>query len=786
MPAQGKFGSESRLHRFTFFIKRTMRTLTKLLLVGCLCPLAAWAQTTVSGTVTDASTNEPLVGANIRVMSTQQGTTTDTQGNYRLELSQDSATLQISYVGYQSRNIRVEGAGATIQRSVQLSPSSSLEEVIIEAIRADQQAPVTQKTIEREEIEKLYVGQDALFVLEKITPSILTYSESGTQLTNYGQMRLRGIDQTRINITLNGVPLNDMIDQGVFFSNFSDLGNSVSSVQVQRGVGTSTNGTASYAGSISFESVNLDDSVASTELQLSGGSFRTIRASGEVKTGKLANNTAFYSRFSRVKSEGYRNHSGTDSYSFFFSGGYFGEKDLLKLTAFAGQTKNELAYLPVALPDIQQNPKTNYVSENDTDDFGQEFIQLQYTRIINPSLSSVSSVYYGGAGGDFPAGFADENGNFTQVNYPLFNDHFGFMTYLNHNAYNGRLSINGGLHAYTFRRENIESVIPIADPYYYDQSQKNELSVFGKVSYDWNQWMVFGDIQFRSVGLSLTPDRDFLGQPASVPDRNWTFVNPKVGVTYRFTPLIDAYASFGRSGREPTRYDILGSTQINTFNLASAQDVNAVQPEYVNDVEAGVRIHRGKLSGQANLFYMQFENEIAPIGESIPEGFVQLRKNVPNSYRRGIELDWTYQPTTQLSFSGNATYMQSNIDAYAPEGSEQVFRNVEPVISPDWLFNGSLAYQFVDWLGASVSGRYVGESYLEPTNQPDLILPSFFIMNAQITARFRQHEFSVQANNLFDTEYYSYGEPVMYGDETVPGYFVQPPRHFYAILRLRF
>ncbi|MEQ9441529.1 MAG: TonB-dependent receptor [Cyclobacteriaceae bacterium] len=764
-----------------------MKTLTKLLLVGCLLPVAVWGQTTVSGTVTDASTNEPLVGANIRVATTQQGTITDPQGNYHLELSQDSATLQISYVGYQSRKIKISGSGEAIQQSIRLAPAASLEEVVIQAIRADQQAPVTQKTVERAEIEKLYVGQDALFVLEKATPSILTYSESGTRLTNYGQMRLRGIDQTRINITLNGVPLNDMIDQGVFFSNFTDFGNSISSVQVQRGVGTSTNGTASYAGSIGFESVNLDDSVASAELQLTGGSFNTLRASAEVKTGKLANNLAFYTRFSRTMSDGYRNHTGTDSYSFFFSGGYFGEKDLLKLTAFTGQSKNELAYLPVALPDIEQNPKTNYVSKNDTDDFGQEFIQLQYTRIITPRTSSVSSVYVGRAGGDFPSGFPDENGNFMQVNYPLFNEHYGFMTYLNHTSSNGQFNVNAGLHAYTFLRENLETILPlVAEPYYLDQSQKDELSLFGKVSYEWNQLMLFGDIQFRSVGLNLTPDQGFLGQSASIPDRSWTFINPKVGVTYRFTPLIDAYASFGRSGREPTRFDILGSTQINTFNLASVQDENAVQPEYVNDVEAGVRIHRGKLSGQANLFYMQFENEIAPIGESIPEGFVQLRKNVPNSYRRGIELDWTYQPDMRWAFSGNATYMQSNIDEYAPEGSDQVFRDVTPIISPEWLVNGSLAYQFADWLGASLSGRYVSESFLEPTNQPDLILPSFFVMDASITAQYRQHELSIQANNVFDTEYYSFGQPVVYEGQTVPGYFVQPPRHFYAILRLRF
>ena len=230
----------------------------------------------------------------------------------------------------------------------------------------------------------------------------------------------------------------------------------------------------------------------------------------------------------------------------------------------------------------------------------------------------------------------------------------------------------------------------------------------------------------------------------------------------------------------------MGSTQINSFNLASVQDENSVKAEYVNDFEAGVRIHWGKLAGQANLFYMQFENEIAPIGENIPEGFVQLRKNVPNSYRRGIELDGKYVPTDKWTIAGNLTYMQSNIDEFAPEGADQVFRDVEPAISPEWLVNVSVSYEFTNWLTTSLNGRYVSESFLEPTNQPDLILPSFFVMDAQVTAKFRKHELSVHANNLFDTEYYSFGQPVFYEGQTVPGYFVQPPRHVYAILRLRF
>ncbi len=764
-----------------------MRILWMQLLVVLLLPASVWAQTVVTGKVTDAQTNEALVGANITVPGTNLGTTTNVDGEYRLQLSQTPARLKVSYVGFSTQQVAISGEQDEGTLNFALSVSRSLEEVVINAIRADQKAPVAQTTVSREEIEELYVGQDALFVLEQKTPSILAYSESGTRLTNYGQMRLRGIDQTRINITLNGVPLNDMIDQGVFFSNFTDFGNSIESVQVQRGVGTSTNGTASYAGSINFESVNLQDSVASAEAQFLGGSFGTYWASGEVKTGLLNDKFSFYTRFTRTSSDGYRYHSGTESYSFFFSGGYFGEKDMIKLTGFTGRTRNDLAYLPVALPDIEADPRTNYVSENDIDNFGQHLIQLEYTRFLGTNTSWVSSAYYGGAGGDFPAGFPDAEDNFMQINYPLYNDHYGFMSYLNQESDNGRWDINGGLHAYTFQRENIEAIIPnYADPYYQDNSQKDEISLFAKASYELGDLILFGDLQFRTVQLELNADESFLGQSADIPTRSWTFLNPKIGLTYELNSRTNFYASFGRSGREPTRFDILGSTQINTFNLASVQDIGQVQAEYVNDFEGGVRFNNGKLSGQANVFYMQFENEIAPIGQAIPEGFVQLRKNVPNSFRRGVEVDWNYRPFDQLSFSGDVTYMQSRIDEYAPEGSDEVFTGVVPIISPEWLVNASMEYRPLNWLTLALSPRYVSESYLEPTNQEGLVLPSYFLLDSRATLFFGKHSLSLQLNNLFDEQYYSFGQPVAFGEQTVPGYFVQPPRNFYAILRLRF
>ncbi len=764
-------------------MKMFLQALAGMSLATLLSASAAMGQFSVSGKVTDTGNNEPLIGANVMLKGTSVGTVTDEEGRYQLDFSQKQATLVVSFVGFQSVSASVTGQ-ENLTQNFQLTEARSLEEVVIRGIRADERAPVSQTTISKQQIEDVYVGQDALFVLEEVTPSILTYSESGTRLTNYGQMRLRGIDQTRINITLNGVPLNDMIDQGVFFSNFTDFGNSIESAQVQRGVGTSTNGTASYAGSINFESVNLKDSVPSTNIQLLAGSFDTYRGSAEVKSGLLDNKFAFYTRFTSTHSNGYRHHTGTDSYSFFFSGGYFGEKDLVKLTAFTGRTKNDLAYLPVTLPDIEADPKTNYVSENDIDDFGQSLVQLEYTRWLGSRTSLASSLYYGSAGGDFPAGFPDENGNFMQINYPLYNDHYGFMTNLNYTSADGRLEVTGGAHLYTFRRDNIETVVPnYNDPYYDDKSQKDEVSVFGKASYTLEQLTFYGDVQLRTVSLALTPDKDFLGQSAEIPTRNWTFVNPKAGVTYELNSDYNLYVSYGRSGREPTRFDILGSTQISNANLASVQDVNSVKPEYVNDFEAGFRVNRGRLSGQANVFYMQFENEIAPIGVAIPEAFVQLRKNVPSSYRRGVELDWNYQFLPSLRFGGNATYMQSRIKEYAPEGTDEVYTDVHPIISPEWIINGTLEYNFKEKLYVAVSPRYVSESYLEPTNQPDLILPSYFVVDSRVTWNFwKDHAFSLHLNNIFDEEYYSFGQPI--GD--VPGYFVQAPFNIYAMLNLRF
>jgi len=744
---------------------------------------AAHAQSyTLSGQVINQE-GEALIGANIRLLPTAKGAVTDAQGNFKFtNITGGTYKLAVSYVSYKTAGLEIT-LTANKNISISLEKDDLLsEEVIVSAIRADALAPITQKTLSEKEINKVFNGQDGAFVLETLTPSIQVNSDAGTRFTNYGSMRLRGIDQKRINITLNGVPLNDMMDQGVFFSNFTDITRSVQSVQVQRGVGTTTNGTASYAGSVSYESENINVAEPETTLTLLGGSFNTWQGTAEVKTGLLENKTAFYARISKTYSDGFRDHSGTDAYSFFFSGGYFGEKDIIKINGFNGRTKNDLAYTPVPLSLIEQDARTNVNNPNDIDDFGQSLLQLEHTHFFDNNSTLTSSAYYGAAGGDFPFTFQADSANLSSINYPLFNDHYGMMSYFNQSV--GNIDWTAGVHAYTFQRKNIEQSVPnFANPYYEDSSTKNEISGFAKATYQLGKLSILADVQARAVSLNMEPDNEFLGEERTIPTYNWTFINPKIGFTYEINQNFNAYFSFGRSGREPNRGDYLGDTQINAGNIDSLQNQDFVQPEFVNDFELGARYADTKTKFNLNAFYMDFENEIAPIGEFIPQYFLQLYENQEDSYRAGIEADWQIALTPSLIFSGNATYMQSIISRYIPEGTTTLYENIKTPYSPEVFLNGRLAYQFTDWLGLSAHGRYVGKSFMELTNNEDFILPDYFVANMKVTTKFAEHySFDVELNNIFSEQYYTDGAPA--GNE--PAYFVQAPAHVYCTFTANF
>jgi len=748
----------------------------------------------VTGKVVDAESQEPLSGVNIKHPKSNRGTTTTTSGTFVLKLPANfKPVIQISHIGYQPRLLWADTLDKPI--IITLTPKIYQSEgVSISAVRADTDSPVSQTTIAKNSLEQVYVGEDPVFSLEKLTPSILSHSESGSGFANYSLMRLRGIDQSRINITLNGVPLNDMIDQGVFFSNFTDFGNSIQSVQVQRGVGTSTNGTASYAGSINFESQQIKTGEPEATFNFTGGSFGSYRAGGEVQTGSLKNKFGIYSKFTKTLSEGYKFHSGTNSSSFFFSGGYFGGEHVIKITSFFGRTKNELAFLPVLIDDIREEPRTNPLSENDEDDFTQQFVQIEHNTGLGSAIQVNSSIYYGGAGGDFPFSFTDQGGSFVQQNFRLENDHFGLMSSLDYTPSNA-FKLTAGLHTYRFNRINEEAFAPdLENPYYADDSRKDEFSSFIKAEYRLGEFKLYGDLQVRSVWLDFDPDKSFLVASGlergnlGVPTRTWTFFNPKVGVTYFINNKLNIYASFGRTGREPTRNDVLGTTNINPFNLEVVQDVNSVKEEYVNDVESGIRFKTSRFQTKINAFFMEFDDEISATGDFIPAGFVQLRENIANSRRFGVELEWDWQPWYKLSVHGNTTYMDSNIDTFSPGGSNQEFKDVDAVLTPEWLMNGTIAYQVNEWFQVTFSGRYVSDSFLELTNQAGFVMPSYFRLDTGLNLNFSNRlTGNITINNLTDNLYFTNGAPVdADGDGTIdgPGFLVQPPINAFAEIKI--
>ncbi len=752
-----------------------------------LCSAYAALAQTLRGTVSDAE-GRAVEGARISVANTKFGAITDARGRYSLALGRGAYSLTASYLRFEkiTKQVEITTEAAKILDFTFAEKGVVSENVLVQSVRAGADAPVAQTNISTASIDESFQGQDPQYLLEKSTPSLIAFSESGTNFSNYGSFRLRGIDQTRVNMTLNGVPLNDMIDQGVFFSNITDFTNSIRSIQVQRGVGASSNGTSSYGGSINFESLNLREAAPGAEIQLGGGAFNLVRGSAEVRTGIMPNNVSIYAKYSTFGTDGYRMNTGTRGSSVFVSGAYFGENDILKLTGFLGRTQNGLAYLPVPKPLIDRDPRTNINDASDRDDFGQHFLQLEYSRALGGRSTLAASVYYGGSGGDFFVGFRDTANSLTQINYPLRNDHIGAMASLTSASDDNALETTLGIHAYTFLRRNWETLMPdYTSNYYQDRTTKNEASIFAKATYRLGALALYGDVQARVVGMSFVADARALTSLPAIPTHTWFFLNPKIGATFQMSDNASFYASFGRTGREPTRFDMLGATQIVDANVRVLTNPNTVRPEFVNDVEGGFRFAGSGFQMQVNGFYMHFQDEIAAIGEYIPQGFVQLRKNVSTSYRAGMEMEGEWAVHEMLRLSGNATWMAAAISEYSPEnlGTREVFRNVRPVQTPSIMAGAGLQFRPISSLALEARGRYVGESFLELTNNRDFMLPAFFVLDARIEWQFfGENRINIAVNNLFNALYFTNGGVAEFGGRTVPAYFVQAPRNVVAML----
>ncbi|PWL31912.1 TonB-dependent receptor [uncultured Roseivirga sp.] len=652
----------------------------------------------------------------------------------------------------------------------------TLESFSISAVRATHHAPIPQTNLSLEQIEAQYVGQHPIFLLETVSPSIVSSSQAGTAFGNYGSIRLRGMSQDRINFTLNGVPLNDMIDQGVFFSNFADIAFNFESIQVQRGVGVSTNGVSSYAGSINFESINLSNKKAFTRLETGLGSFGTLRGNIQHFSGISPKGFGFLSSFSKVNSNGFKENTFSDALSYFLTGGYYGNKDVVKLTLFIAQSKNGLGYSAIDESILKRNLRFNNLSKNDRDDFRQFLAQVNYSKTITSQLTVGATSYYGGAKGDFIS---------YGKNSPLKNEHLG--TIVNVDYKQKAWAVQAGFHGYRFNRTNKESdAATPATPFYKEQSVKEEISAFLKATYSFKKVKFFGDIQARNTELKIEPDYSAVGiQPEGNLQYQWNFVNPRIGVTYLLTDQIEPYFSFGRSGREPTKVDLFRGFRLDSTNYSAVKSGDLVKSETVNDWELGVRYNTQHISVDFNAFWMNFENEIAPNG-SVLEFGVGEKRNIPQSRRSGLELAVDYLISNKVKMSSTASY--SNSEVKNLQGQLRRSENSVHILTPKWNINVAIAYQINENLKVEIRTKYISTQHMTLPNNPVFMVPSSFVTNGQVEMSLTKSiVLSAFVKNIFNAEDYTLGFPTDVNNDgkLERGFFVQPPRNFYLKLAIR-
>lgn len=651
------------------------------------------------------------------------------------------------------------------------SARDTLESVIVRAVRAGGAAPTSQTLLTRANIERTYVGQDAPLALLGTT-GVTAASDAGT-FSGYSSIRLRGVDQTRLAISVDGVPLNDPEDQVLYFSNVPDFMNSMQTVRIQRGVGSSAFGTASFAGSLDFESLPLLTTPAFRELQVTGGSWGTRRSSVEGATGALGRFAA-YGRVSAQETDGYRISSGNRAASGFMSLGWFGERDALKFTGFAGRSRMQLAYYAPSEAELATNPRANPMGTDERDNFRQEMASLQYTRVLKPGLTLTTTGYRNSAGGWYDVNVGDP----TLWRFNLDHVWYGALSVVNWSG--EAVAVSAGAHVSDYARDHFLNIKPDVDARVYDNTgHKQEQSAFVKATWtrgtlDWNV-----DVQVRRAAFRYAPSA---GTSYEAPQVDWIFVNPKLGLTWRARPSVELFASLGQAQREPTRSDMFaGADDVDDAAAAELLPLTRVKPERLTDLELGARLRRGSVLASVNAFAMQFRDEIAPIGQLSVTGS-QLRRNVDRSSRVGVEAELAWQVQPQLGLSANAMLLRARIDEFTDEAATTTYRDVKPLLTPAFLANAQAAWNPRRDLELTLSARHVAESQLANDGNAALVTPAFTLTDVAGAYTFSRATLRVQVQNLFDATAYASG----YTDGSARYFFPVAARTVLATMALRF
>lgn len=707
----------------------------------------------------------------------------------------------------------------------------NLNEIIVSATRVNEHAPIAFNNVSAQEIKANNTAKNIPYILQTL-PSIVAYSEDGSGVGNTS-FRIRGTDATRINVTLNGMPLNNPESQEVYWVNIPDLSNSLQSIQVQRGVGSSTNGSGAFGASISLKTQGARPQ-AYGEASTGVGSYNTFTSTIAAGTGILKNGLSFDARYSRVTGDGYIRNGKVNHRSAYASASYYNKNQLFKLSYLNGIQHTGITWEGISpeqlKTDRKYNPAGAYYDEagnvhyydNETDNYYSDIIQFTYSNALSDKLSLNVGLSYNHGYGYYENYKADQKFKKYRLDPQLVND----STYkssdvitrklMKNNFYVGNFTLNyisdkltltGGGNLTSYQGDHYGKLLwvkynkNISDKYewYRGDADKKEFSVFGKITYNiLDNLAIFGDMQYRYIDYRMSGIDDDL---ENITNKNYySFFNPKAGLSYSFNNN-EVYASLSISNREPLRTDIKESVK--------GGSTQKIQPERMFDYELGYRYSSAIASFNANLYYMRYKNQMVQTGKLNDVGY-KLMENVPTSYRMGIELSGAVQPANWIRIDANVTLSQNKIknytayyDLYNNQNDYEFVKQTSEYLgttnisfSPNVIGSGILTITPYKALSLALVGKYVGKQYYDNTSNKDNRLADYFVSNIVLgytfkTQKIGEVDLQFSVNNILNKRYvgnawvatdkFEDGSEIVY-----TGLYPQATRNIMAKLGIRF
>jgi iron complex outermembrane recepter protein len=786
-----------------------------------LMPLFACAQ--LSGTVSDAASKEKIQGAVVTIENSFLTAITDAEGKFSFHKIKDSnIILRINRLGYEPIVQEIQLPAEQVNISL-VTKTYLTEEATVTATRASDKSPTAFSNITRKQIEEKNLGQDIPFLLAT-TPSVVVTSDAGNGI-GYTGIRIRGSDATRINVTINGIPVNDAESHQVYWVDLPDFASSVENIQMQRGIGTSTNGAGAFGGSVNIQSHALSV-LPFASINSSYGSFNTWKNTVNFGTGLLKNKFAFEGRLSKISSDGYIDRATSDLKSFYLSGGYYSKKSALRAIIFSGEEKTYQSWYGLPGDSLKTNrtynPAGEYYDENgivhyydnQTDNYRQDYYQLHYSYAVSSDFNVNAAVHLTHGEGyyeeykpaevlssyDLPEIVINDSTSITTSSLIrqkwLDNDFYGLTLSTNYN--NSTLQFTAGGAAYVYEGRHYDQVIwsqyysNIHYPHIYGENDatKNDANIFAKAIYSVNVRLhVFADLQYRGVSYSFRGFNDDFTQGQQAVDLN--FFNPKGGVAYYINSKQKAYASVAMGHKEPMRDDFVDSPP-----FAYPKE------EAMTDIETGYTYSGNKIRFGINFYSMDYVNQLILTGKINDVG-AYTRINVPESYRRGVEVEVAWNVAKGLSLSSNVTLSENKIksfDQYIDNWDDWTqaivqHTNTDISFSPSVTSSSVISYTFLEKFTLQAMARYVGEQYLDNTSNAGrrldaYLLNDFLLSFHTASSSLKDIALKFAVYNVFDIQYEPNGwtYPYIYGGEfyNMNAYYPQAGFNWMAGLGLKF